>query len=99
LALGLKLVLSEKICSFYQRPSPSRPLLRPTQSNLPFLAAAILIEHKDGIGHLKVAVGRAEGAGSITCTRNILGGDETQVVAIASILRLDQNQGGTWRLF
>ena len=64
--------LSEKICSPYQRPSPSRPLLRPAQSNFPFLTAVILIQHKDSIGHFKVAVGGTEEAGSITDTRKLM---------------------------
>jgi hypothetical protein len=64
--------LSEKICWPYQRPLPSRPLFRPAQSNFPFQTAVILIEHKDSIGHFKVAVGCAEKAGSITSTRKLM---------------------------
>jgi len=64
--------LPEKISSPYQRPISSRPLFRPAQSNFPFLATVILIKRKNCIGHLKVSVGGAEEAGSITSTRKLM---------------------------
>jgi hypothetical protein len=70
--VGLKQALSEEICSPYQRPIPSRPLLRPAQGNFAFHTTINLIERKNCISHLKVSVGRAEKADGITGKRKLM---------------------------